>query len=263
MKLIASVSILLTIVFWSSLGHTAEVAIPDEKNISGLELPAFSGRWKQLVLAEDQWVERAEISETLRHETLDGEKVYRHTQTVKIPDGRQVEMVSYFKAPTMVPLRASRQFTGFPKGAPSQQEFYFDAKTATLKTILGDETTETVLHTTAPMYNGLLLGLLIAALPLEEDLQLRVPAVMPAMQYTYWMTLDVQGTETVTVQGAPKSVWRVDAEWLNLHDGSIYDGGPGGSGGSYYIFRDPPPGMPPVYRYVNTNVDIVYAPEGD
>lgn len=51
-------------------------------------------------------------------------------------------------------------------------------------------------------------------------------------------------------------------QWLNLRNQDVYTAGDDGSGGTYSVVTDPPPGFPFIPRYVNENVDIVATFEG-
>lgn len=110
-----------------------------------------------------------------------------------------------------------------------------------------------------PMFDGWIAGLAIAALPLEESYWASLPTATYIFKGVHHLTVRVVGRETfVTPQGEEIDTWRVEAEWVDLGSGDIYEPGAEGAGGVYNLAVEPGDGVPYVVKYEAQSNPIVW-----
>jgi len=251
-----SYSLCLFLLASLSLGAAAETYQANTKLPGVTSISEFAGRWEQKVPAEDGWQNRGWIEESF---TPGGDDPASHHQVMSLPDGRKVINHRLLQAGSLMPISTRQTLEGFPDGAPKSVSFEFHERRVVKNTEAADGqvTTEEGLLSTSG-WDGSIFGLALAALDLKPGDSHRIPSVMGSFLGAYWVDLTVSTADPVTLKdGTSKALLRVDVEWINLQDGAIYPGGPDESGGSYYLFEDPPPGVSPVYRYINNGADIV------
>ena len=116
------------------------------------------------------------------------------------------------------------------------------------------------------MFEGSGLGLALAALPLADDFEARLPVAMN-LGLTDELTLynvrvRVSGKEIFPRKGKKEvEAWIVDVDWEDFETGEVTAaGGPDSSGGSYFVVPDPPKGFPHVPRYQNEGgaIELVF-----
>ena len=216
----------------------------------------FTGSWEQKVPTEEGWQQRGRIEETFKPGV---EGPASHHQVMSLPDGRKIITHRQLQASNLMPMSTRQTLEGFPEGAPKSVNFEFHERRVVKNTEAADgqvATEEGLLSTSG--WDGSIFGLALAALDLKVGDSHRIPSVMGNFLGAYWVDLTVSMADPVTLKdGTEKALLRVDVEWINLQDGAIYPGGPDQSGGSYYLFKEPPAGVSPVYRYINNGVDIV------
>jgi len=118
------------------------------------------------------------------------------------------------------------------------------------------------------MFEGSGLGLVIAALPLEEGYDARLPVAMNlglTEELTlYTVRVRVTGKERFPWKGKKKvEAWIVDVDWEDHDTGEVSAaGGAALPGGAYFVVPDPPNGFPHVPRYQNDTSRIEVVVEG-
>ncbi len=233
-----------------------QAIIRGDEPLAGIEqIKPFHGVWSQRAAGEDGWTDAGTIEERL--ELLqDGN--WRHTQISHRPDSSRVEAIRILAADTLLVRSLEQTLHGFPDTAPRSINVVFQDHQIRKQTRMSDgQVVEAKTCMPFDGYDGMIFGLVLAALPLKEGMQYRLPSVMSAFMHGFWANADMKLAEPVKLaDGKDYRQWRVDVEWLNINDGDIYPPGPDESGGSYYILENPPAGTPPVYRYVNNGVDI-------
>ncbi len=130
---------------------------------------------------------------------------------------------------------------------------------AGLATTVGGSITSWQLRTGHPSFDGWIAGLAIAALPLEAGYTASLPTVTHLFRGSHSLTVTVTGQEIVTAgNGEQVNCWAVEAHWLDHASGDIYEPGPNGDGGTYFIAVNPGAGVPYVVQYVNASSNIVW-----
>ncbi len=98
----------------------------------------------------------------------------------------------------------------------------------------------------------------MATLPLKEGYVATLPMIIPNLGI-FWIEATVISKNKIpTADGANQEVWEVNANWLNLNVGEVYEPGRDGDGGVYYIAVNPGNGVPPVIEYVNDGAVIAW-----
>jgi len=101
-----------------------------------------------------------------------------------------------------------------------------------------------------PVFDGWIAGIAIAALPLKEGYWASLPTATYIFKGVHHITLRVVGRETLkTPQGEDIDTWKVEAEWVDLGSGDIYEPGAEGTGGVYHMAVEPGGGVPYVVKY--------------
>lgn len=112
-----------------------------------------------------------------------------------------------------------------------------------------------------PTFDGSIIGLVIATMPLEEDYRETFPTSIPTLNASYWLEIKVTGKipyEVVT--GEVIEVWEVTANWYNIDAQDWYPPGRDDWGGAYYIAVEPGNGVPYVVEYAHST--LIYAWDG-
>lgn len=101
-----------------------------------------------------------------------------------------------------------------------------------------------------PVFDGWIAGLAIAALPLKEDYWASLPTATHLFKGIHHLTIRVVAREEYeTPRGEKIDAWAVEAEWVDLGSGDIYEPGAEGDGGVYHIAVEPGGGVPYVLKY--------------
>ena len=115
------------------------------------------------------------------------------------------------------------------------------------------------LRTGRESFDGWIAGLAIAALPLAPGYSATIPTVTHLFRGSHSLTLTVIGQVPVTVgTGDTVDCWEVEASWVELATGDVYEPGREGSGGSYYIALHPGDGVPYVVEYASSGSSIIW-----
>ena len=101
-----------------------------------------------------------------------------------------------------------------------------------------------------PVFDGWIAGIAIASLPLAENYWASIPTATYIFKGVHHLTAKVVARELIeTPRGEMIEVWAVEAEWVDLGNGDIYEPGPTGAGGLYHIAVTPGDGVPYVIKY--------------
>lgn len=225
--------------------------------VNGAHIKPFSNTWTQKQLAGDQWRDLGTVTETVTAQRIDGRDVLVREQVSNIPpiDGGRTQTL-VFDAETLEPIRMNVASRGkFPPAAMKTTRIDYKGTVVSGEvTSFGGESREVQQENKTPMFEAAMLGLVIAALPLEADYVAELP-VNFVIQGTQWMVrASVTGTQAYTFEGKTVETWVVRTDWRDLSTGDPYPDDD--SGGSFYVSPNPPQGFPYVARYVNPNVDI-------
>lgn len=255
-----SILICLSLMFLSHWGIAKEVEVvfPGKPLVNGAKVKSYSGEWQQLLLKDGVWVASGNIREELA--AID-EKYWQHIQSQFSTKSDEQAKISVIRK-----LRKSDLFTeALQQKLPSSAKV--GAKSISAKFGNHQIQREIIDHNNKikkqqvelPFdgFDGFILGLALAGLPLEDGKVFRLPSVIANFLNGYWVDAAVSDGGSVSVNGQSHPVWFVDVSWLNIHDGETYSPGPDASGGRYTIFKEQPKGVPAVYRYKTDSLDIV------
>ena len=225
-------------------------------------LQPYLVRWTQETPDEDgNWVIKGSFEERLE---IDQKGRWRHTQTVRRKAAGIVATgVRTLDHKSFQPLSFKRQIDNAPPGAPVLFLVEFGATMYESQSTAADGTvTRLKRDLDLPMFDGSIVGLVIATLPLEDGYYASLPTVIPALKATYWLEARVVGRKAFTAaDGREVETWEVNAEWYNIDDKAVYPGGRDESGGAYFIAIKPGAGVPYVVEYANNGVRITW--DGD
>lgn len=250
----------VSIIVLCSFTITAEVVIvkPGSELIDGNRLKPFSAVWTQYAKSSGKREKNGQYNEQLVLDKATDNWV--HTQKVTNAGGVIVSNITRFDKKSLTPVSIHQTFENAPPQAPAAKTFTFNDTGYTIATTLKDgKVVSREVVTPTKMFNVANLGLVFAAMTLEEGKTYRMPSAFPQYQDgQYWM--DVTASEhqqLVTQKGVNIPVWQLDVYWLNIKDGDAYAAGPNGSGGAYLISTQPEQSGAPVPAYVNDAMAIL------
>ena len=227
------------------------------KTVKGTKIKPFTATWTSKQHVQGNWMEVGTITETVSMVEVDGREVMKREQVSVIPpiEGKKTETL-LFDPKTLEPIRLSVESSGkFPPPATQHSDISFNGKYVKGKvTSFAGETREVDQNNDGPMFEAAMLGLVIAALPLEDGYVAELP-VNFVMQGSVWVVrATVTGTKDYKMAGKSVSTWEVRTDWRDVASDDGYPDDD--SGGKYYVTTNPPDGFPYVARYVNPHVDI-------
>lgn len=216
--------------------------------------------WVQSIKNEETWETVGTIQETFE---IDENGQWRHTQTPK-RDGSNlnVEVIRTMDRDTFRPLHFLRTMENGPEGAPVEINFEIAPIDVTGQFLLADGTTKPFAkELSMPMFDGSIIGLVIATLPLREGYRETLPTSIPTLNATYWLEIEVTGKIPYEVlTGEVIEVWEVTTNWYNIDDQEWYPPGRDAWGGAYYIAVQPGGGVPFVIEYAHST--LIFAWDG-
>ncbi len=236
------------------------------REVSGKRLRPFDATWTSA---------KAEITEVATIEKRDGRKCYVRVQHWPALQEGVVSVRSelVLDASTLETVSFQTELVGLPEGAgvgdtPVFLRWEFDGANyaCTVQRGVAGERVTNRSALPAPMFEGSGLGLALAALPLKDGYEARLPVAMN-LGLTDALTLynvhaRVVGTETFEWKGKDVEAWVVDVDWADPETGEITSaGGADAPGGAYFVAAKPPKGCPHVVSYRNDSVRIELASE--
>ena len=220
--------------------------------IDGTLLKAYRLSWRQCTFEDGDWKSQASLTEELKivNTTL------VHSLAVAAADGvTQVTTTTYDRG-SLAPLHMEHEVTR--EGASLAYETRTLTADGYTGTVTRDEESQNVAGTiNSAMLNGAAMGLPLATLPLQDE-PLTFRASMMSFDGTYNVTAAWAGTETIEFMGTEIEAWLVDVEWHHIESGDVYQPGPNGSGGRFWIVRNPPSGFPYVPKYQTDTYAVEY-----
>ncbi len=229
-------------------------------DIDGRRLRPFESRWTTVAIRDGERKKGGILAERLEASTLEGREVWRRIQWREMGE-RRIETTITFDRKTLAPISLEHTKEGsFPDQVIRRLSVRYgpDGATGEQTLVSGETSSITPMPMGARAFETDVMGLVLATLPLRADYQAELPSVYWQMGEQYYIRPRVTGTQDFQdANGRVVTAWKVEVEWLNLRTQDIYEAGDMGSGGTYYVVTDPPPGFPFVPRYVNENTDIV------
>jgi hypothetical protein len=228
----------------------------DGPSFDSNRLQPYGATWRQLTDGEDGLALRACISETLFRD-LSGDWV--HVQTGRsVQSGQLRQEIRTLSAADMRTTHLYRAPLQTPQDNITWQRLELTPQSA--EGVFGnlDGSTQSFERLyEQPVRDGWILGLIIASLPLENNMIVRDRVAIPVLDQRYDVEIRADGPHLwETDSGESIPVWEVGVAWTNLDDDDLYAAGPNRPGGTYYIAVDPAPYAPHVVGYRNETVSI-------
>lgn len=254
----------------SVAGQEGSSVLPGSSMVKGSSLAPYDASWQSRGNQGGEWQDQGVITETM---TLEGDRWVRIQVTHRQGWGTRtrVEM----DRTTLRPLLLRRsllpdtpsQVVEQLKGAGFMKEFEMRFEGSTYETHTETFDGETGVErgdVGTPFFDGSVLGLVIAALPLDTGSEARIPILFVDGRAggvtPYWVEASVRGTEVV--EG--KEAIRVDVGWAEWDSGVISSApGPDAAGGAYWITPNSGGAVPPVPRYRNESFDVLVSESGE
>ena len=241
--------------YYTSDCYSVQVGSPE---VSTSRLAPYHAVWTQDAPNEGEWVRTQATFEEMLSVGSDGQWV--HIQKNHLGNGMVKIDTRRLDRKTLQVLDLTIEFENAPPEQPAKVYYDMtgDSFAADVTFADGRKVTGQARDLAMPMFDGQIAGLTIAALPLADGYVATLPMVIPNLGI-YWIEVSVVGKKEIQA-GDAKSipVWEVNANWLNLTDGDIYEPGRGGDGGVYYIAVNPGDGVPPVIEYANSGTIIAW-----
>jgi len=222
-------------------------------------LAEYSASWRRLIPGDDG-VPRDLGCFTETFSRLNDDE-WLHIQTLRQDETESfMQEVRIFDAATLRPKTLRRTFLTQEDGAPQWAELTFSGDGARGHVLMPDgQSVPFGREFGAPVYDGWVAGLLLAALDLDADTQASALVAIPLHNQLYRMNFTVVGAVDFELEnGETVAAWEVDAEWIDAMTGSVSPGGADESGGAYVIAAAPAPGQPAVLSYINTSATILF-----
>jgi len=227
--------------------------IMGDGEIVGDQLKPYDFTWNQCTYQDGEWVNGPPVRETLEIRS-DGQ--FELSQFSSAPDGeqtvithvldarslRRTELIQKVKTPDGVELGSAR--------------LTFSSDGFTVK--VGDEERPGG-SISSNMYDGAYLGLPLSTVDYSDG-GFALDAAMLAVQGTYRVEAFPMGVETIALVNGSANAQRVDVWWLHHESGDIYEPGPDGSGGRYWLLTTPQTDLPRVLAYKTDTYAIEYSP---
>jgi len=221
-------------------------------------LAEYSATWRRLIPGDDG-VPRDLGCFTETFSRLNDDE-WLHVQTLREDDTETfIQELRVFDAATLRPKSLRRTFFSPTEGAPQWAQLTFSDEGARGHVLMPDgQSAPLNREYGAPVYDGWVAGLLLAALDLEEGMSVSALVAIPLHNQLYRMNFTVVGAVDFELEnGETIAAWEVDAEWIDAMTGGVSPGGADESGGAYVIAAAPAPGQPSVLSYINTSATIL------
>lgn len=178
------------------LGATPRLVEPGAEEVEGARLKAFDSRWAQRIPGEDGWADSGVVEETLVSEQENGTKRWVRTQTVR--RGKLVFINrTVFAAGTLRPIYFERKVGDeVPelilerlRAAGFALEYRIDFNGREYRKTVAQESGDPRVEDgvlSKMFYDGSVLGLVVATLPLVENYTARLPIVFVTPRDGSW-----------------------------------------------------------------------------
>jgi hypothetical protein len=251
------------------------VLLVGDPRINGLILEPYEGTWavgtihkdRQLRLAER--IEASNLSQQkLERVELDGREVWRRTIIQRAADTGE-ELITALIYMELVSLRPIRALASQPNGARVGYEYDWDQHV--IRPFGAADDRPPLMSMDLEMLEAAAHEAWMAVLPYRNDFTAKIPVMMASAGAKYWAAPRVVGTEEVDIgDGIDREAWVVELDWWGMgSDTSYFPGGgrndSGGTGGKYWILKDPPPAVGHLFRVrteFDENTDVVVQLQG-
>lgn len=234
-----------------------------DPHIDGAALQPYSGAWSVGPVAKDRRLRKGDIirdgsisEQQLERVEVDGRPVWRRIIVRRLAPGgaavltATVELDLETLAPLRVELRTADR---------EPQVFLYDWQDNVIRR-QREEAGTPLLSLDMVMLEATAHDVWMAALRYEEGVACRLPVVMASAGATYWVVPRLVDDEEVDLgDGTELDAWVVSLDWWGMGADTTYFPGVGrgpsaGTGGIYWILKQPPPGVGRIFR-VRTEID--------
>ena len=212
--------------------------------IRGDRLEPYELTWRQCAIGEEGWVSQGTVTERL---DIIGNGVVRHRQSTMRPDGIVSRAETFLDHVSFAPLRIDAHVSKDGETVAARTLIFNDDGYTGVAT-RGDQSKLLAGLASRKMIHGAVMGLPLATIDYQEE-PVRFAASMVSFDGTYDVTATWNGKETLEIGESNVEAWLIDVEWHHRESGDVYPPGPNGSGGRYWIVREPTEGVPHVLRY--------------
>lgn len=222
----------------------SEMSVGDGQ-IRGERIAPYEHTWRQCSRQDGVWTDLGDLTETV---VVIGENTLRHRQQVARPDGVTTLATTYFERQSFAPARMELEAKG-PDGVTLLSATRTLDHTGYKGAMRRGEEVQPLQGTlNSSMLHGGALGLPLATLDFQKE-PLEFAASMMNFDASYRVIATWAGRETLRYDGREVEAWWIDLEWHHDALGDVYEPGPDGSGGRFWVVPNPPPGFPYVPRY--------------
>ncbi|HSR53435.1 MAG TPA: hypothetical protein VLV83_21625 [Acidobacteriota bacterium] len=244
------------------LAGDGRIEVGDEQ-VRPAALQPYQATWKIVGKGDQAGQIQGLISETLSIREGEGQDVYHRLQVTSGADGVNTSLAEVtFSARHLEPLTSQMK-----RGGETAWDLRLSIEEGLTQVVgrarlkPGNPPQAIDRKAKAAAFDGAVLGLVLAALPLEEGFQTELPALWIASASEYTITARVAGRRSFPDgRGGQVEAWAVAVDWLDLDSGQTFNGGDDGTGGTYYVVPHPPEGFPHVPAYVNSSASIELVP---
>lgn len=224
-------------------------------------LQPYNAVWIQSLKVEDTWSVVGTMEEILE---FDENGQWRHTQIPR-RDGSEVkvEAIRTLTQKNFTPVHFLRTMENGPPQAPVEINFKITPLDVSGYYLAADGAKrDYVKEFPVPTFDGSIIGLVIATMPLTEGYRETIPTAIPTLNASYWLEIQVTGKIPYEVfTGEVIDVWEVTTNWYNIDDQDWYPPGRDDWGGAYYIAVEPGGGVPYVVEYAHST--LIFAWDGE
>ena len=240
-------------------------AVGDARIAGGRIKPGRATYYVRVKNPAGSWVGQGTITETAKSIEVEGQAAICREQVRLQPDWKRVIHTAVFANKDLTPFSTRRRMddtSQYPVGAEIAFDLNYKGKllAGSHQAKGGEKGPVEAIDMGMAMFEGDVLGLLLAALPLREGFLAKLPVMYSQQRAPYWVVARVVGRKTFTTgTGTSVNAWAVETDWHDMKTGDVYPGK--GSGGTYYVVPDPPAGYPNVPKYINDSFDSEVIPQ--
>ncbi len=225
--------------------------------IQGDKLAPYQYTWKQCAKQDGAWTPLSDLTEEL---VTIGDSIFRHRQTRLGPNDVSVVSTTYFSRASLAPLRMETKAVA--TDGQTLMASFRDLDESGYQGVARGKKGEEVLagKITSNMLHGGALGLPLTTLAKDKGSE-AFKASMMQFDATYDVVVTWRGQEPLEFEGHTIDAFVADVRWHHHETGDVYEPGPEGSGGRFWLVPNPPSGFPYVPRYKTDSYAVEFVPD--
>lgn len=226
-------------------------------HIKGTDIAAYDLEWVQCSLQDGVWTKGAPFRESATYTASNN--ILTIKQATKVGPGLTSNATIQLNGSSLAPKETVRIITQDNGDIFAKIDTQFTTTGFTMTTQKGEEEKIETGKITSNMFDAMLLGLPLSIMDFSKG-DYTFDAFMMSFQGTYKVTARLAGLDKISLNGKTVSSQMIDVEWLHNESGDIYPPGPNGSGGRYWVIKNPKSGQPHVARYKTDTYAIEITP---